>query len=1153
MCFLANLVLTVVAMSNEYRKYTSVLENQLDILYRIAEKAREKGIDPSLRPETDVAKDLAELVEGLVGPRGVAQSIRELSAKLPREELAFKISEEIVYGKYGHMNPQQAADQAIRTALAILTEGITAAPLQGVAKVIIKQNFDRTNYLAIYFAGPIRSAGGTDQALSLVVGDFVRHLLGLDRYKPAEEEISRFIEEVRLYERSVARFQYHVSDEQLRLALESLPIEVTGTETDPVEVSSFRNLPRIETNRVRGGALRVVNDGVVGRAAKVWTIVDKLGLDGWEWLKTVGTVGVNEENKEERKSGGFMEDVIAGRPIFSFPSRIGGFRLRYGRARNTGLAAVGMHPATMLVLNQFIAAGTQLRIELPGKGGVVLPVDTLEPPIVCLKDRAVVRVSLEDFEKIRNQIDKILFVGDILISFGDFLYNNKPLLPSGYTEEWWCKELSLIINEKFNGRVEEAAIATELPEELLRGLITNPFKNKPTADEAIRLATTLSIPLHPFFTYFWANISVEELSALRRWVLDAQCLEKDNMVYEIIGKIDNLTKRVLEKICIPHKVVENHVKIEGEDACIFANCLGIQKQKIKLSHEMSTLNNLKELAGFVVREKAPTCIGARMGRPEKAKRREMKPLVHALFPVGLAGGAQRDLTEAIKKEVVRVEVVKRKCPVCNMWTFGIYCPVCKVETAIEHFCPMCGRAFQKETVCPICKMRTRSFGIQTLNLKEFFDSSCKRLEVSPPDRVKAVKGLINATKTPEILEKGILRAKYDLSVFKDGTIRFDATNAPLTHFKPSEINVSLEKLRQMGYTTDCVGEPLTDREQICELKIQDVVVPQNCGEYFVRVANFLDDLLEKVYEAPPYYNVRGLEDLVGHLVIGLAPHTSVGILGRIVGFTPLNVCYAHPIWHSAKRRDCDGDEDALMLALDTLLNFSQVYLPAQIGGIMDAPLFIVPVVNPVEVQRQAHDVDVAGVYPLEFYEKTLEKVSARSVSKLIDLIGHRLNTEAQFQGFGCTIPVSNVNLGNLESMYKKLGKMLDKLNSQLALAEKIEAVDAKVVARKVLSTHFMRDIAGNLRAFSTQGFRCKSCNKRFRRLPLKGKCSECGGELSLTVYRGGIEKYLEAALHLIEKYGLPQYYAQRLELVKNEINSLFEGKKPRQISIMDFA
>ncbi|MCK5562989.1 DNA polymerase II large subunit, partial [Candidatus Bathyarchaeota archaeon] len=240
------------------------------------------------------------------------------------------------------------------------------------------------------------------------------------------------------------------------------------------------------------------------------------------------------------------------------------------------------------------------------------------------------------------------------------------------------------------------------------------------------------------------------------------------------------------------------------------------------------------------------------------------------------------------------------------------------------------------------------------------------------------------------------------------------------------------------------------------------------------------------------------------------------------------------------------------LALDTLLNFSRVYLPAQIGGIMDAPLLIIPVVNPQEVQRQAHEVDVATAYPWVFYEKTWEETEPRRMCELIDMIEHRLNTEAQFEGFGYTIPVSDINMGNRESMYKKLTRMIDKLNSQLALAEKIIAVDADKVAKKVLTTHFIRDIVGNLRAFATQNFRCKTCNKKFRRLPLLGKCPECGGVLTFTVYRGGIEKYLNAAHQLVQKYGLPEYYAQRLSLVEEEINSLFEGKKPKQVRLADF-
>jgi DNA polymerase II large subunit len=1132
-------------MSKEYKQYSASLEKNLESIYAVARKAREKGLDPALVPEPEVAKDLAELVEGLVGPFGVAESIRDLADKMSREELTFKITEQIINGNFGAMDAHETAEQAMRTALAILTEGITAAPIQGIAKVEIKTNPDRTKYLAIYYAGPIRSAGGTEQALTIIVGDYIRRLLKLDRYKATEDEVARFIEEVRLFERSIARFQYHISDEELRRAIQNIPVEVTGTESDPVEVSSFRNLPRIETNHVRGGALRVVNDGIVGRASKVLTTIEKLQISGWEWLGSL-------KEFSKKKKAGFMEDVIAGRPIFSFPSRTGGFRLRYGRARNTGLAAVGIHPATMLVVQKFLAAGTQLRLEGPGKGGIVVPVDSIEPPVVRLKTGSVVRVTLQNFKPLEKMVDKILFLGDILIGFGDFLYTNKPLRPSGYTEEWWHEELVAALEQKFGGDLKAAAEAVGVSASVFEELLADPFKNKPNVKEAVALSSVLGVPLHPFFTFFWENISLEEFGALRNWLLTSEIKEENTVVQEIVGLKDKEIKNILEELCIPHQIIANKIKLVDDEAHAFAFCLGLKVPDSQVDSSGSVFEAIKKFTGIPVRQKAPSFVGARMGRPEKAKQREMKPLVHVLFPVGLAGGSRRNLSEASNKGKIEVDLVRRRCLKCNEITFRIRCPNCGSETVLEKFCPQCGRNLKEDT-CPVCKTSTRSYARQQVNIRALMTSACRNLGLPMLKLVKGVKGMTNETKTPEILEKGILRAKHGLSIFKDGTIRFDVTNAPLTHFKPKEIGVSVEQLRKNDYLHDHEGNPLTEPDQICELKLQDVIIPQKCAEYFVHVANFLDELLEKVYELPPYYNIKKASDLIGRIVVGLAPHTSVGIVGRIIGFTPLNVCYAHPIWHSAKRRDCDGDEDALMLALDTILNFSKVYLPSQIGGIMDAPLLIIPIVNPAEVQRQAHEVDVAGKYPASFYEKTLQKAEPRQLNSLIDTVEHRLNTAAQFEGYKYTVPVSDVNMGNPESIYKKLGKMTDKLHSQLILAEKIKAVDADIVAKKVLTTHFVRDIAGNLRAFTTQKFRCKACNKKFRRLPLLGKCPACGGELTLTVYRGGIEKYLPEALKLVKKYGLSEYYAQRLSIVEEEIVTLFEGKKPRQISLAAFA
>jgi DNA polymerase II large subunit len=496
-------------------------------------------------------------------------------------------------------------------------------------------------------------------------------------------------------------------------------------------------------------------------------------------------------------------------------------------------------------------------------------------------------------------------------------------------------------------------------------------------------------------------------------------------------------------------------------------------------------------------------------------------------------------------------MVKRKCPECKAYSIKLICDNCGVPTVHEKSCPRCGRPL-KENYCGSCKADAVLYQRQPVNFKEVISAACARIGCSEPKMLRGVKGLTNLDKTPEMLEKGILRAKYSVSTYKDGTIRFDGTNAPLTHITPAEINVSIEKMHQMGYLSDTHGLPLTDPNQVCELKIQDVVIPYKAGDYLIRVAGFIDELLEKVYKLPPYYKATKHSDMVGQLIFGLAPHTCACILGRVVGYTDRNLIYAHPVWHSAKRRDCDGDEDAIMLALDTLINFSKIFLPSQIGGIMDAPILMLPFCNTKEVQRQAHDFDVSQSYPVEFYTKTWTKGESRQVSAFMDVLSHRLNTDGQFEGFQFTNPTTNINLGNATSSYKEFKSMTEKLNMQLGLAERIDAVDPKKVALKVLNCHLMRDIAGNMRAFSTQGFRCKACNAKYRRLPLVGKCTRCGGDLTLTVYRGNIEKYLKAAHHLVDKYGLPSYYTQRMDLIQEEITLMFDNKKPKQTKLFDF-
>jgi len=97
----------------ELGAYRSSIMAEFERLLAIARRARAKGLDPFPEPEPGLAYDVASLVEGMTGPPGVAERIRELSAEMEKDELAFRIAEEIVAGRFGDLGGEEA--KAART------------------------------------------------------------------------------------------------------------------------------------------------------------------------------------------------------------------------------------------------------------------------------------------------------------------------------------------------------------------------------------------------------------------------------------------------------------------------------------------------------------------------------------------------------------------------------------------------------------------------------------------------------------------------------------------------------------------------------------------------------------------------------------------------------------------------------------------------------------------------------------------------------------------------------------------------------------------------------------------------------------------------------------------------------------------------------
>ncbi len=83
--------------------------------------------------------------------------------------------------------------------LQYLQKRFLVAPLEGIGEVRILNNEDGSEFLSIDFCGPIRAAGGTAQALGVLIGDMIRRELKVGRYIPSTREVERVKEEFGLY------------------------------------------------------------------------------------------------------------------------------------------------------------------------------------------------------------------------------------------------------------------------------------------------------------------------------------------------------------------------------------------------------------------------------------------------------------------------------------------------------------------------------------------------------------------------------------------------------------------------------------------------------------------------------------------------------------------------------------------------------------------------------------------------------------------------------------------------------------------------------------------------------------------------------------------------------------------------------------------
>ncbi len=1126
-------------------EYFDKLSIEINKEYIVAKKARALGLDPVNSIEVPLATTMAEKSVGLISAiynnlpiDKIAKRIIKLEKKYGKLDttVSFVIAREIAEEKFCKFKDRlEAIDAGLRVGFSYNTLGVVASPIEGYTGLRIEKTKNGKDYFVISFSGPIRSAGTTATCVFLMLADYLREYFGYEKYDPTEDEVSRYVAENTDFHERISNLQYFPTEEEMRFLASHLPIQIDGDPTSNMEVSNYMDLPRVKTNFIRGGMCLAFSEGLAQKAGKATGRLNsckKNGLKctGFDWLSDYLILHKKREIGKKEITATYINDLVAGRPVYGHPSRSGGFRFRYGRGRTSGFSAVSIHPATMGISNGFLSHGTQLKIEKPTKGCIITSCDSIDGPIVKLKNGSVKKLdNFEEAKKIYKDIDEIIYLGDILFSLGDVIDRNSNLIKAGYVEEWWKLEV-----EEKNGKI---------PEDL-------------DFEKVIDISRNFGVALHPDYIFYWTQISNEDFFSLLNWLSYAVwrdgklVLPWEKFVREKFGR----AKRALEILGVEHSVFLDNIIIE-KDARAFLINIGVDKMKngevlkIKVgdSKGKSVLEIINKLSEFEIKDKAGSFIGARMGRPEKAKLRALVGSPNVIFPVSEQGGKLRSIQDAVEDGFVKSEFPIYKCD-CGVETIYPKCEICGAMTKRNYFCRGC-REIKKEK----CNLHNNCFGYSNreINVRHFFKDAISRLgyeDYEVPSLVKGIKRTSSEGRGVENLAKGVLRAKFNLSVNKDGTIRYDGTEVPLTHFKPMEIKTSVEKLRELGYISDVNGKDLVEDNQILELMPHDVVL-SNCSngndekatDVFLNIANFIDEELEKFYKLPKFYNIKDKKDLIGQLIVCMAPHNCAGVVGRIIGFSEIQGILASPYMHAAMRRDCDGDEATVMMLMDVLLNFSRKFLPSHRGGSQDAPLVLNARIRAGEVDDQILSFETCFEYPLELYKLAETESHSREVD--VETVRNKLKKgEDVFSGNGWTHNTRNFNCGNTNGVYKTLPTMKEKVAAQMELVKKIRAVDEDDVARLILEKHFIRDIRGNLRKFSKQKFRCSKCNEKYRRPPLKGVCWKCGGKIIFTISEGSIKKYLKPAMELAEKYNISDYTKEGMELTKEYIDSIF-GKE----------
>lgn len=762
----------------------------------------------------------------------------------------------------------------------------------------------------------------------------------------------------------------------------------------------------------------------------------------------------NYEFSVDTSSPNFLLTIKPFYPILSNKSGTG-FRLVSGRARNIGFGTVGINPV-LITLLKFLSIGDQVKLDYPFNNYQVQVVDSIEGPYVQLENKNCMRInSLEILSNLPGKIDRILTLGDLLIDELDIPtgFNRNHLATNHFS---WVHEALLSLQNLTEETSKPLYELFNINESLQDEQSYTSFFKKFLLNNEKKITAFITVELYKLF-----KIPIHPKWS-PRW---NKLSNKDWRMFRIWIK----KTRYWEA----GEFSNRFHQIEGPVDELVLRILQMAEITYSILQEKIIIQDAGSVLYFIFLD-PDNDLG------------EVEPAGSLFNPIHF-------LNNSTKVKFYIEDKYRLSSSLNSINTYYID----NIKDNIHGFYPEPKNENEKSTL--VEKIQTFKADIEVEDIN-FLKSS--------------VNGFENH-KTQELLDKTILRAKHHLPIFKDSLIHFSVINSPLASFKPFEINLPLEFLKDLGYFYDIHGNIILSDDQEILLQPNDIIVPEDLVDDILHVMAFINDELTFLFNKEPLYDLSiGSKSIIGSNVIGINKNYSVGMYGRIIGFSNAPVCYASPIWHLSKGSYCNGEmTDSFVLDFDCLLNLDLSQIISKVGMFRGIPIFTQiepdPDISSSIIEKYSNKLALSKlIVPADVQKDT--NLSIKIVIKeLLDY--NRYNKLLNFYD------ISNLTKLPYDNALSGLTDPIERLDFIFSHTSLLGTIIPNKIFNMFLQSFLSNDMLPVLKAFYQKPVYCPACGFR-NQIPMDSKCSNCKSTLSISESLTYLERKFNDVKKFIEKF-----------------------------------